>query len=1062
MAEPRKELSLKTRVTGAALAVFFIGMAAVSLLTTQVLQKDMERLLGQQQFSTASYMAADIQEQVDVRLNALQQLASRIDPALLGRPDALQQSLNQHAWASALFNEGILTYRPDGTVIATMPIQPERIGRNYLDRDYVIVALRDGKANVGLPVIGKTAKAPIIAMATPIVDAQGRIVGAIAGLNNLTRPNFLDKLASGHYGDTGDYFLVAPQEGVIVATSNRDRVLEKLPPPGANPGIDRFRNGYEGTVFLTTPHHQEVMTSNKFLPRLGWYVAVSLPISEAFAPIHQTQRHMAIATALLSLLAGLVTWWVLRRQLSPVAQTATALAAMSENRGPLQALPIVRHDEIGQMIGGFNRLLEALQRRDTELRESEAYFRLTFEHSSDALIFGTPDGQIEFANPAATRLFGYSLAEFRALGRSRILDTDSPVFREGLTQRKLTGNVVGEAVFTRRDGSTFVAEVDSVIFTSTLGEERTITRLRDISARKQIEFELRVSEQSSKDLATLLRRMCDIVPDMIWAKDMEGRYIFSNEANTRLRLGAMNNDEVIGKTTAYFAERERAAHPDDPAWYSFGDVCDDSDRQTLDRGSLSVYEESGTVRGRSMHLEVYKAPFIDSNGVCIGIVGSARDISERRRTEQELTQYRHHLEHLVEERTKELSEAKVLAESANLEKSMFLANMSHEIRTPMNAILGMVSVLRREGISSAQADRINKIDTAANHLLGLINDILDLSKIEAGKLALENIPLSIDGIVNDVKGLLSDRAGKKSLALNFETDVFPPKLSGDPTRLRQALLNYAGNALKFTERGSVTVRAFKQSESDESITVRFEVSDTGIGIDANVLPRLFSAFEQGDKTTTRCYGGTGLGLAITRNLAEMMGGEAGVESAVGVGSTFWFTACLKKTAEFAATAPDADNNAEQKLKRCHAGTRVLVVDDMEINLEITQFLLEVCGLVVDTAGDGQQAIAKAIENRYALVLMDVQMPVLGGLDATPRLRAVPGFEETPILALTASALDEDRKRCKDAGMNDRIVKPFSPNELYSSVLKWLERHAQGEEKTPTIVADPVEASETVT
>jgi len=301
-------------------------------------------------------------------------------------------------------------------------------------------------------------------------------------------------------------------------------------------------------------------------------------------------------------------------------------------------------------------------------------------------------------------------------------------------------------------------------------------------------------------------------------------------------------------------------------------------------------------RNGELFCGLLSATLIDLNGiVCIHSV--VRDINEIKMAQQELEQHRHHLEELVSARTAELNNAnqslllaKEVAEAANRAKSTFLSNMSHEIRTPMNGILGMANLVRRSGVTAQQADRLDKIDTSANHLLGIINDILDISKIEAGKFVLEEVPVNIDSLISNVRSILIERAREKGLSLLVDLGDFPSNLHGDPIRLQQALLNYATNALKFTEKGSVTLRAINQEESAESIVLRFEVQDTGIGILPEALPRLFGNFEQADNSTTRKYGGTGLGLAITRRLAGMMGGEAGVVSTPGVGSTFWITA----------------------------------------------------------------------------------------------------------------------------------------------------------------------------
>ncbi|HUO95766.1 MAG TPA: response regulator [Steroidobacteraceae bacterium] len=470
------------------------------------------------------------------------------------------------------------------------------------------------------------------------------------------------------------------------------------------------------------------------------------------------------------------------------------------------------------------------------------------------------------------------------------------------------------------------------------------------------------------------------------------------------------------------------------------------------QGEIVTRERNG-----GTHIDLtYVSPIRQPDGRIIHYLHIQRDVTESKRTAAELQRHRHHLEEMVAERTAELERARDSAESANRAKSAFLANMSHEMRTPLTAIIGFSQLLERSSREPREQDRLRKIANAGTHLLAIINDVLDISKIEAGKLALDDGDVSLAAIFDQVRSLIGEKAAAKGLAVEVDLDpALPATLRGDAVRLTQIVLNYASNAVKFTEHGFVALRARSVADDDSGVLVRLEVEDSGSGVPAEQQARLFEPFVQGDASTTRRYGGSGLGLAISRRLARLMGGDVGVTSEPGRGSCFWLTARLQRSL---APAPSAEgrsrsSSARLRLATRHAGARVLLVEDHPVNREVASEMLTGLGLRIDVACDGLEAVRMTAAVDYDLVLMDVQMPNMDGIAATQQIRARPQGWRGAIIALTANAYAEDRARCIAAGMNDHLRKPIDQEALYETLLRWMPARTGALDRIPGIEAD---------
>ena len=535
--------------------------------------------------------------------------------------------------------------------------------------------------------------------------------------------------------------------------------------------------------------------------------------------------------------------------------------------------------------------------------------------------------------------------------------------------------------------------------------QRLATHLERLALRAQIRQEI-----------DKLDKMVASIPDAVISADPQHRIVTWNVAAER--IFGLPAAAALGQALDAFVPEaaaviDRARQRPDGAAQDAGALPGTTPQQTTALGA----------DGRALQVEMNISEWVQDGQTYFTLI--VRDVSERLR--------------LVEE----LKIAKEEAERASQAKSTFLANMSHEIRTPMNAVLGLTHLALRQATDERGRDYLERIQQSAQHLLGIIDDILDFSKIEADKLSLEHIGFSLAAVMENFSNLIVDKATAKGLSLDIDIapDV-PDALVGDPLRLGQILINYGNNAVKFTERGEIHVRVEVLARGEHDVVLRCAVRDTGIGLSEEHRQRLFQSFHQADPSTSRQYGGTGLGLAIAARLADMMGGQVGVDSRLGEGSTFWFTARFGLDAAGAlppdgAGLPTPDGGESLGLAaQGGRSLRVLVVDDNEVNLLIAGEMLSHAGVEVLTAEDGAQALQRLQAEPFDLVFMDMQMPVMDGLEATRRIRALTDKPRVPIVAMTANALPADRERCLQAGMDDVITKPIDPDRLVSVLRRW--------------------------
>lgn len=820
-----------------------------------MLRKDMVQLLGEQQFSTITIIAADVNEQFNDRVHALQKVAAQISPYLQSNTAAIQERLEKHDIFQSKFSGGIFATRIDGTAIASVPSSAERIGTNYSDRDYIIAAIKEGKSIAGQPIIGRKLQVPVFVMAAPIRDAKGKIIGALAGVTDLSKPNFLDKITNNVYGKSGGFFIVSAQHRQIVTATDKRRIMQPFPAPGIIPTLDNYIQGYEGYSVYTNPFGVEVLGSGKRMPVPDWILGATLPTEEAFAPIQAMRHNMLLATIFLTLFAGGLTWWMLKRQFSIMSDAIKNISMLSVKNDSAQPLPVNSQDEVGNLLSSFNLLLLSLSKKETALKESESRSRAIIEASPLPFAINDAHGNINFLNQAFIHTLGYTLSDIPTLPHWWPLAYPDPQYRQEVAERwqkslgeaKQSGKPFAplEIVIHCKDGS----ERTFMVSAAALGEDFAgdhLVILYDITERKRTEQALISSSETLKEAQKIAHignwHLNLLSGELLWSEEI-------------YRLFEIDPNK-FGATYEAFLN---AIHPEDR------DAVNQAYSNSLvTRMPYEITHRLLMSDDRIKWVTEKCVSTFDAAGKPLQSRGMVQDITEHKQAEQALMLARDE------------------AERANRAKSAFLSSMSHELRTPMNAILGYSQLMQLdEAFPDNHKPGVKEMLAAGYHLLSLIDDVLDLSRIESGRLQLTMESVEVCAVVDECLKLVNAMAIKRNIRLDHN-GIKGVAVHADYRRLTQIMLNLLSNAIKYNRDGGSVLINVRQHGADR---LRIEVTDSGSGIPAARMAELFEPFNRLGAESGNIEG-TGIGLTITRRIVEEMHGTVEVVSEVGVGSTF--------------------------------------------------------------------------------------------------------------------------------------------------------------------------------
>ncbi len=983
------------------LAVFIVSLWALAIFAVSGLQHDMERISGIQQFSTATMVANDLNREIQERFNALKIVASDLTPALMNDIPALQKTLEQRPVFQAMFNAGTFVTGQDGIATASIPESAKRLGVSYHDRDYMITALSSGIASVSKPGTDKGLQANVFTMVVPILNTQGKITGALTGVTNLGAASFLDYVTDNTYGETGGFFIVEPKQGRIVTANDKARIMEIL---GKSRMTSRYANGYEGSDVYVNQVGVEVLASVKHIPAAQWYLVVSLPVAEAFAPINQMRQRVLWVTIWISIIACGIAWWMLRRQLFPLLSTTEALAAMVQTTVPLIPLAIPKQQEAREVVSAINQVLHTLSLREAALRESKIFGNAILDSVFSEIAVLDRHGVITAVNQP-----------WRHFAEANSLHPDTPALHTGIGINYLdicsasSALANDDAAFQVQQGIAAVLDRRLPLFSleyrcDTPDEQRwfmmIVTPLEladggaviahnDITQRKQVEESLRISEQRF----AMMQRGAN---DGYWDIDLLTGHTFYS-ARWWEMLGYYP-DELVGNRNLWHGLAHGLWHPEDLDRVSDFIVAALAD-------ATSSYSIQFRLRHKDGHyVAIDSRGYIsrDAVGKAIRVSGSNLDLTDRQRVELRL------------------STALAEAETANEAKISFLAAVSHDLRQPLAALTLYVDMLDSAALGH-NAKILPRIKDCVSNLGELLGNLLNVSKLQAGAIVPVLTSFPMNEVIATLQSIHSAQALKKGLRIRIRPSNLV--VHSDHALMLRLLGNLVANAVQYTEDGGVLI-ACRLHEGKQWI----EVIDTGIGIAEDKVDFIFGEFRQIDNEARNA--GSGLGLYIVAKTAELLGLQIRVRSRLRRGSLF----ALELPVEHATIEEE-----ESLTRRWSGKLQVALIED---NLNVLHALtasLEHLGYEVIAAESGYQIIENLCGKVPDLIISDYRL-AFGetGYDVIADIRAI--FDKhIPALIITGDTEKELISSMSERGIVV-MYKPTKIEELQESILQIIHHH----------------------